>query len=549
MAGALREVLARFGISADTRPLDRANRRISSTTRSLRGLVAAAGGAATLVAMRRFVSGAVAMGDELDKTAQQVGLTTAELQAFRHAAELSGVDGAAFANSLGQLQRRALDAAEGTAESADAFTRIGISIDQLTGSNGELVGAAELLRLVADGMQGTENSTVRTATAMELMGRSGRRMLPMLTGGREGLAAMEAELAELGGGASAEFIRQSVQMTDEMTRAKLATTSLRATFLTALLPTMTRVVQWLTRMAAALSETGAAADLAKPILIALGVAATAAAVQIGIAWGATVAPILLAAAAAALLYLAVDDVYGAIEGRESVLEEFVNSLGYLIDMPRLGTNSLQGLRDTWEQYFAVVAAGTPPMEALGYVLQSMWASAENGTGLGVAVSGVILVWVAAIQQLTTTLVDAYSAFTAFYGVAASASSGTGFDFGSRVRSQVQNAGGSFLRSIPGLGGAADRIFGSREDVDASGAAQARARAEDARVRGISGNYATAPQPPRNVQITKGPTSIVVNAAEDPQATARIVRAELERSEAAKNRESLAALEPAPAGGS
>lgn len=519
MAGALREVLARFGITADTRQLDSADRRVSSTTRSLRAMVAAAGGAATLYAMRRFVSGSIAIGDAVDKTSRSLNLGRAEFQSYEHAARLSGMETNQFTATLGILSQRALMASRGNREAKTEFDRLGVSV---TDAEGRLRPLRDLLPDVAAGFSEQVDPNERAGMAMRLMGEQGRRMLPFLLEGRDGVRAMLEEVEQLGGGASEDFINQSVEMTDNLERFRVASLSLRSGLLTQLLPTMTRMVQWLTRTTAALSRSGVAAAAARPILVALGVAAAAAGVSAAVAWGGAVAPIALAALAATALYLAIDDVYTAFKGGRSVTTEFLDSLGYLVGLPALGTQMFRGFRTAIQTYFDAIAKGLSPTEALIIGLRAMGTAGDNVTRWAMGVMQPILGVIATIQTLVQNVDYAVDAFARLAAITQPA-----FGLVSAVRSGIG------IMSPRGTG--ATQLTGGRAPVQYT------------TERGIVATPIGSTS--RSVSVdSHAQTQIHVHAAENPEATARVVRTELDRREAANHRAILDAVEPARAGG-
>jgi hypothetical protein len=77
-----------------------------------------------------------------------------------------------------------------------------------------------------------------------------------------------------------------------------------------------------------------------------------------VAWGSAIWPIALAAAAAVVLYVAVEDVITAFKGGKSVTEEFLNSLGYLIGIGDLGTGVFEGWRIIARLFNDEMARGT-----------------------------------------------------------------------------------------------------------------------------------------------------------------------------------------------
>ena len=70
---------------------------------------------------------------------------------------------------------------------ADALARIGLTVNDLKGLKPE-----DQFQRIADGLNAVEGPTVRAATAMELFGKSGTQLLPMLSTLREVRAEAQA---------------------------------------------------------------------------------------------------------------------------------------------------------------------------------------------------------------------------------------------------------------------------------------------------------------------------------------------------------------------
>ena len=312
---ALREIFASFGVQFDReRNLDRGARRVSNMTQRVRGLVATVAGSFALRGFSRFIRSTIDMGDELDKTSQQLGLTVDELERLRYVGNIGGASASEMANALGQLQRRADDAAHGGSETGEAFRRLGVD---LRDSEGNLRSARDLFVAVGEGLYNLDNASERTALSMELMGRQGRRMLPMFSQGAAGIERLEAEFNELAGGSLQEFVALSAQAQDDLTRFGVVMTSLRARLAVQFLPGIRRAITSLRGWAAGLRELTAGTRLAESAVIALGIAAAGVALFTIGTWG----PILLGAAAVAALALVIDDLWVTMEGGDSILAQ------------------------------------------------------------------------------------------------------------------------------------------------------------------------------------------------------------------------------------
>jgi hypothetical protein len=86
-----------------------------------------------------------------------------------------------------------------------------------------------------------DNPTERAAVAMELFGRSGAKMLPLLSQGEEGIAKLRAEIDELGGGITNDFAAASESMNDNLARMNFAIMSLKVRAGNMLLPVISRL--------------------------------------------------------------------------------------------------------------------------------------------------------------------------------------------------------------------------------------------------------------------------------------------------------------------
>jgi hypothetical protein len=353
---ALRELFARFGVQFDTGALNKGNSAVSNMTGNLRNLGAALAGIAVVGGIRSLVEDVRQMGDELDKTSIQLGISTRELQEWRFAAGLAGVDGAAFAQSLALLQRNASEAAEGTGEQADAFRKLGINVRD---ADGNLKEGSALLEETGLAIGALENPTERVALSLELMGRSGRRLLPLFTDGAEGLAAARAELAELGGGLSQDAIDQTVMLTDEQLRFETAVTSLKGRLALALLPTLNRVTQFFTRLSAGFADLTEGTHFAEIAMSALGAAALILAVKMLAGFAIPIAIFLTLAFIIGFVIIVVDDLITLFEGGRSVIGEFLDA------MFGVGTAE-QLVRDLTEAWEGLLLAIQDVKFALGF---------------------------------------------------------------------------------------------------------------------------------------------------------------------------------------
>ncbi|GAB6188130.1 phage tail tape measure protein [Thermopirellula anaerolimosa] len=150
------------------------------------GMVAVGG---MLGASRVFAS----MGDTMAKASQRTGIAVERLSELAYAAEQSGADLEALEAGVRRMQKTIAEAAGGSESAQEALATLGLSIQQLAGLSPD-----QQFMLIADRLAKIPNPTERAAAAMELFGRSGTQLLPLIANGAAGLEALARRARELG---------------------------------------------------------------------------------------------------------------------------------------------------------------------------------------------------------------------------------------------------------------------------------------------------------------------------------------------------------------
>lgn len=127
------------------------------------------------------------LGADALHSAAEIGLSTEEITRFNFAAGAMGLQGEAGAQGLMRLERAASAAAGGEKTYAEAFEALGIKV---TDAHGKVKSMSELLPEVANRFAATADGPNKTALAMEIMGRAGARMIPLLDQGASGMKEM-----------------------------------------------------------------------------------------------------------------------------------------------------------------------------------------------------------------------------------------------------------------------------------------------------------------------------------------------------------------------
>lgn len=148
-------------------------------------LAALAGMAAAAGAAVKFVGDETARLDAYAKGAQKTGLGFSAYQQLAHIAELSGTNVEALSKSTVKLQLSLRDL-DGTGKVANkALEELGINTEALAREDdiGRLEYLSEAFSKLPDGAN-------KSALAVEIFGKSGKELIPLLNSGAEGIDAM-----------------------------------------------------------------------------------------------------------------------------------------------------------------------------------------------------------------------------------------------------------------------------------------------------------------------------------------------------------------------
>lgn len=190
-----------------------------------------AGGALLGVATKA----ADAAGD-IDDMAQRTGVTAEEFQKYAYAAKLSGMETATLESMMIKAQKSFADASEGGKTASEAFSRLGIDVNNMT-SDGAFDAA---IMALAD----IEDETQRNAIANDIFGKSYAELAPMLNGGAEGIKALKEEAVALGGVMSNDSVAAGAEFGDMLDKTKTAMGGVFNELGVALLPMLTEFLNW-----------------------------------------------------------------------------------------------------------------------------------------------------------------------------------------------------------------------------------------------------------------------------------------------------------------
>ncbi|MCA9249810.1 MAG: phage tail tape measure protein, partial [Phycisphaerales bacterium] len=127
------------------------------------------------------------------------------------AAEQSGTNLETFEKGVRTMQRTVGDAEQGLSTAVDAFDALGLSVDQLQGLSPE-----QQFTLIADRLSQITDPTLRASAAMDVFGRAGTQLIPLLENGVKGMAELRDQAKSLGLTISTQSAADAAKLTDTL---------------------------------------------------------------------------------------------------------------------------------------------------------------------------------------------------------------------------------------------------------------------------------------------------------------------------------------------
>lgn len=195
---------------------------MSGPLEMLRTKFIAIGAALTAGGMAVFIQRAIDAADNLGKLSQKIGVSVEDLAGFQHAASLSDLTLEQFSQGVKQLSKY-------MTEHGDKLRAAGITA---TDTKGALIQLADAFQQMRDGPQ-------KTAIAMELLGKQGAELIPMLNGGGAALRGMIEE-GQRFNPVTEEMAKRAEEFNDSMTRMQTRAGAVGVAIASDLLPHLNR---------------------------------------------------------------------------------------------------------------------------------------------------------------------------------------------------------------------------------------------------------------------------------------------------------------------
>jgi len=498
----IRKLLIVFGAKVDKGQVKGAEKTVEASVDRLKGFAKKLGVVFGAAAIFNFVKTTTKAAAEIGELSKSVGFTTDEFQEFEFVAESAGVATNKFRDGMGRFGRRIAEAAKGTGDAREAFKQLGVPLKD---AQGKLRRTPDILADVADGLNGVTSETERLRLSSKIFSAEDASLGGAFAKSSEEIAILRRRFKELGGGFTADMIHKSEEATKAFTELRAIFKSLTSTLFVFLLPRLRDLLSAFVDVGGELAGNKKFIAGMKAGLVGLGAVLLVLAAQWVIGFLPAIAIGAVAAVAILAIGFALDELYTAFNGGQTVIGEFVDSLF------GVGTTAgiVQALKDTW-----VIS-----IDAMGAAMKRLSSELSLAKTILKTFFGITTLQFTLIAKPISLAVRLFQKFLSLVSKA------TGINVGGLVNTLGDAATGGAFTSITGGVGSSKGVQGQgRPTAKLSPSASAAAAGAGAG-SGVAG------------AVVEGAT-IVIQGVTDPVAAGRIAVERAARATAAALRDAM-----------
>ena len=175
-----------------------------------------------------WIKGAINAADEANKLAQKIGITVKEIGGLQLAFKQGGVDAESMQTALAKLNKNIV-------AGDSAFKALGVSTKNTDGS---FRSTSSVLADVADRFANTQDGAAKTAMAIDIFGKSGAALIPVLNAGGNSIREFQALADQLGLTLSEETAAAAEKFNDTLSLIGMGTRGVANQVMAELLPTL-----------------------------------------------------------------------------------------------------------------------------------------------------------------------------------------------------------------------------------------------------------------------------------------------------------------------
>lgn len=207
--------LDRFGRSIRNVATDAkdSEKSIGGVFGSLQSQLQALGLAVGVGALTHFARQALDAAGGIGELSEQLGVSSRLLQGLQYAGTQAGVSTGQLEAGLARLTRTIGDAAGGSKSAIDTFNALGVGV---LDAAGKVRTTEDVLLDVARSLSEIDDPARRAAVVVDIFGKSGQRLLPLLGAGEAGVRAFIAEAQRMGAILSDDAIGAADKAADKL---------------------------------------------------------------------------------------------------------------------------------------------------------------------------------------------------------------------------------------------------------------------------------------------------------------------------------------------
>lgn len=187
----------------------------------------------------KLASDTAQAADTIDKMSQKLGMSRKSFQEWDYVLSQNGMSIESMESGIEKLSFGIADALEGSENAATAFSKVGLSLEEISSMSRE-----EVFDAVIAGLQGMEDNATRAALADELLGGAAMDLTPLLNQTADATQALKDKANDMGMVMGDKAVNAGVAFTDAMDTLKRSADGVKNTLGASLLPIITKGVDY-----------------------------------------------------------------------------------------------------------------------------------------------------------------------------------------------------------------------------------------------------------------------------------------------------------------
>jgi hypothetical protein len=212
-------------------------------TEGAKSLLETFGVAFSVDRIAEFVGKMAEMGEQIERSSAMLGTSTKGMQELGFIAKVTGGDAEGLALSMEHLQVNLQRAQSGTGPAAEALKALGLSAKTLS-----TLPLDQQLNKIADAVSRFADGGNKTAIVMELLGRGGAQMIPVLNEGSAGLDRLRKSADDTGAVMSKDTVIALDKLEQSLVGLKAAISGTAGTIVGEFAPALTESTSDLTKL-------------------------------------------------------------------------------------------------------------------------------------------------------------------------------------------------------------------------------------------------------------------------------------------------------------